>query len=239
MLLFLIRHGDPDYAHDALTPLGQKQAEAVAKRLAVYGLDEVYTSSLGRARLTAQPTCDLLHLEPHLCDWAIEDIAWKYTTVTLPNGHVTWSFFTDEYRRLFNLPEVLALGRKWYESPLFANNKFKEGIEKVQQDVDAFMLSLGYRHESERGVYIPENPGKNRVALFSHQGFGILFLSLLLDIPYPLFSSHFDISHSGMSVIEFSVNGEGLVIPKCLQLSNDSHIYKEGLPTRYQNFIPI
>ena len=37
MLLFLIRHGDPIYDPDSLTPLGKKQAEAVAKRLALYG----------------------------------------------------------------------------------------------------------------------------------------------------------------------------------------------------------
>ena len=33
MLLFYIRHGDPVYDPDSLTPLGLKQAEAVAKRL--------------------------------------------------------------------------------------------------------------------------------------------------------------------------------------------------------------
>ena len=43
MLLFLIRHGDPIYEPDSLTPLGKKQAEALAKRLALYGIDRVFT----------------------------------------------------------------------------------------------------------------------------------------------------------------------------------------------------
>ena len=34
MLLYVIRHGDPTYSPDALTPLGHRQAEAVEKRLA-------------------------------------------------------------------------------------------------------------------------------------------------------------------------------------------------------------
>ena len=45
MLLFYIRHGDPVYDPDSLTPLGLKQAEAVAKRLALFGIDEIYASN--------------------------------------------------------------------------------------------------------------------------------------------------------------------------------------------------
>ena len=43
MLLFYIRHGDPTYTPDALTPLGERQAEALAKRLSLYGLNRIYT----------------------------------------------------------------------------------------------------------------------------------------------------------------------------------------------------
>ena len=41
MLFFYIRHGDPIYEPDSLTVLGQKQAEALSKRLAMYGIDKV------------------------------------------------------------------------------------------------------------------------------------------------------------------------------------------------------
>ena len=63
MLFFLIRHGDPIYNPDSLTPLGHRQAEAIAKRLAVYGVDRVYASTSERARLTSVPTCELLKKE--------------------------------------------------------------------------------------------------------------------------------------------------------------------------------
>ena len=33
MIFFYVRHGDPIYNPDSLTPLGERQAEAVAKRL--------------------------------------------------------------------------------------------------------------------------------------------------------------------------------------------------------------
>ena len=60
MLFFYVRHGDPIYDPDSLTPLGHRQAEAVAKRLALYGLDEIYASTSNRAVLTATPTSEIL-----------------------------------------------------------------------------------------------------------------------------------------------------------------------------------
>ncbi|MBO6263170.1 MAG: histidine phosphatase family protein [Clostridia bacterium] len=44
MILYYIRHGDPIYDPDSLTELGHKQAEALANRFALYGLDEIYCS---------------------------------------------------------------------------------------------------------------------------------------------------------------------------------------------------
>ena len=50
MLLYFLRHGDPIYHPDSLTPRGQLQAQALAKRLARYGLDELYASPMVRAQ---------------------------------------------------------------------------------------------------------------------------------------------------------------------------------------------
>ena len=45
MLFFYIRHGDPIYQPDSLTPLGEYQAEAVKSRLGQFGLDKIYAST--------------------------------------------------------------------------------------------------------------------------------------------------------------------------------------------------
>ena len=81
MLFFYIRHGDPIYDPDSLTPLGQKQANAVAKRLALYGIDKVYASSSNRAIQTAKPTCDLIKKEMEILDFANEGHGWKELTI--------------------------------------------------------------------------------------------------------------------------------------------------------------
>ena len=66
MLLYIIRHADPIYNPDSLTELGHKQAEALAKRLAVNGLDRVYSSPNMRAQMTAKPACELLAVQSPL-----------------------------------------------------------------------------------------------------------------------------------------------------------------------------
>ena len=89
----------------------------------------------------------------------------------------------------------------------------------------------------EECTYTAINPNDARVALFAHAGFGSVFLSCLLDIPYPIFSAHFNMSHSNITVIEF--NGIDNVIPRILTYSNDSHLDKEEIPTKWCNQIEL
>ena len=58
MLLYYVRHGDPIYDPDSLTPLGMEQAAAVARRLAKFGVDEIYSSPSTRAMQTGSYTCE-------------------------------------------------------------------------------------------------------------------------------------------------------------------------------------
>ena len=236
MLFFYIRHADPIYNPDSLTPLGERQAEALAKRLYLYGIDKVYCSSSNRAMLTASPTCQLNKKELTVLDFANESHIWNELTVKREDGSKTWLFHDKETVDFLVSSEMRAYGLKWYEHPRFKDKGYDAGFERIRDESDKLFESLGYKHDRERNGYIPVAPTKERVALFAHQGFGIAFLSAVLDIPYPDFCTHFDLSHSSMTVINFA-GDNGLVVPKVLQLSNDSHLYKEGLATNYNNSI--
>ena len=232
MLFFYIRHGDPIYNPDSLTPKGHRQAEALAKRFGLYGLDRIYTSDSTRAVLTAKPTCELLSLPHTECPWANENRPWERMCVFDERGIREYVFDDPEARKLLVSDEIRRLGDRWGEHP--ALTSFAQCLEDIRRDVAAFTESLGYRLDRERHVYIPVAPTEERVALFAHQAFGMAFMSCLLDIPYPLYATHFDMTHSGLTAVEFREQN-GVVIPRVLTLSNDSHLYGEGLPTKYQN----
>ncbi len=232
MLLYLVRHGDPIYDPNMLTPMGQRQAEAVAKRLALHGVDKIFSSPSTRAYQTAVPTSELTKREIVTLDFCDEERTWEDFSVPAENGRRIWCWWDGNIRKAFTSRQVLELGQRWYTHSAFAGCTFDAGLEKINRETDAFFRSLGYCHDREQGFYRAENPNDDRVALFAHQGFGLSFLSSLLDIPYPLFITHFDIGHSGLTVIEF-VAVDGIAIPKVLTMSNDSHLYREGLPTLY------
>lgn len=235
MLLFYIRHGDPIYNPDGLTELGKRQAQALVQRMKLCNPDKIFASSSNRAIMTANPTAEYLKKDIQILDWCNERHVAKEFIVNTDNGGRAWCFHYDKYRKIFASAEVQALGKKWYEHEMFASLRFAEGVKRVQQEVDKFIRELGYLHDSENNVYIPERQNEDRIALFAHQGFGMIFLSCLLDIPYPQIALHFDHGHSEMTVIEWK--GNDFVIPRVLQMSNDSHIFAAGISTNYQNEI--
>lgn len=234
MLFFYVRHGRPTYNPDALKPVGHRQAEAVAKRLALYGIDKVFASSSNRAIETSRPTCEICEREATILDWCNEGHAFHDTAIELPGGGCTWAFCNHDYKLKFIDPEVQRLGDEWYNHPFFSETRFKEGIQRVDRETDALFAGLGYRHDRARKVFIPEHPTDERIALFAHEGFGKMFLSSVLDVPYNLFCTRFELSYTGMTVIEFAVEDD-IVVPRVLTHANDSHLYREGLPTHYQN----
>ena len=238
MILYYVRHGDPIYEPDGLTELGKKQAQALAKRLALYGVDEIYCSTSRRAQMTAQPICEKLEKEKILLDWAHEGLVWGEFTVPDDCGQYRWAFQCEDYRKRFNDPEVRALGREWYAHSCFANNNFRKGMERIQTETDRFLSALGFEHILQKGHYKLLKKSEKRIALFAHEGFGKVFLSCLLDIPYPQLATRFELGHSSVTVIYFDEQAE-YIYPQVLQWSNDSHLYSENLLTGYQNKLDI
>ncbi len=236
MLLFYIRHGDPIYDPDMLTPLGTRQAEAVAKRLALYGIDRIYSSTSNRALQTAKPTAEMTNLTITELDFCNEKYMGLDFRVKGRDGVSRWAFADEQIKKQLVSKEVYRLGEQWYTHPAFADHTFQRGIERVHRETDGFLRTLGYEHDREQGIYHSAPGNDERVALFAHQAFGLAFLSSVLDIPYPQLATHFDMGHTGMTVVEFRER-DGYVVPKILTLANDSHLYREGLPTCYQNRI--
>ena len=230
MIFFYVRHGDPVYHPDSLTPKGEREAEAIGKRLAMYGVDEIYTSTSNRAILTAKPTCELLHKTHTELEFCHESLAYKEFSGE-SNGVRRWVCELEEYKNLFVSPEIRKMDKEWYEHPALASTGIKAGWKRISDAADEFFASLGYEHIREENRYrVVDGTDENkRVALFAHEGFGLIFLSALLDIPYPMINTHFHIRTTGLTAIEFK-HESGFSVPKVFTHSNDAHLYKEGLP---------
>ena len=232
MILYVVRHGDPDYAVDSLTPLGRRQAEAVGRRLAAARVDRVFSSPLGRARATAQPLCELLHREPAILDWVAEDHAWK--DIAVPVGAGRDDFVYNAFPgRTFKTDALLNASPEVFEAdPAAHGAHVTRGLARVGAGSDRLLAELGYERIS-RAVYRAAPGSDERIAVFCHEGAGMLWMSWLLGLSPHLFWSGFSFTHSAVSIFQFPVSGEDCA--RCLALCDTSHLYAEGLPLRHHN----
>ena len=231
MRLYIIRHGNPDYIHDCLTPLGKRQAEAVSRRFAQDRLDLIYSSPLGRARETAQPTCEILKKEMTILDWCSENAAYEDMCVRNPDGTTRWCF--AKQRSDYKNNDTINLTTDWKRSnPEFESEKVEKRLQIIRDGSDKLLAELGY--ERDGCVYRITKPNDLNVGVFCHQGFGLTWMAHLLSIPPHIFWASFDMTYTGVSLIEFANFPNGVTTPMMLQFDDLSHLFNERLPMIFE-----
>jgi len=234
MLLYIVRHGEPDYVTDTLTENGIIQAEAVGKRIAASGINVIYSSPMGRARQTAAPACRLLGLPCNIEEWAHEVEDERLTPY--PDGKLKSISVIQNtvYRENGN---ILLPYERAYECTAIDQTQMKTKVAEIERNGNAFLERLGYKEEN--GVYRILRPNEDKVALFCHTVFARSWLSTLLHIPIHIMWSGFVHNFTGVTVVEFKNNPDGYTAPRLLCYSDMSHFYGEGLSMTYENRFDI
>ncbi len=222
MELYIIRHADPDYENDTITPFGEKEALQLASRMKVLNLDEIFTSPMGRARKTASYTCKALGKSYTVEPWAHEvDLH-----ITLPESErLAW--ISELGAHIMRSSKNIALGDQWHESDDFAGFSGQDVASYVATESDQFLARLGYKREQDFYRVTAEN--KHRVALFCHGGLGITWLAHLLGIPYLAAWSSFNMHTTGVTKVVLDGRKGEAVAPVCCYYSDVSHLYAAGL----------
>lgn len=111
MILYIIRHADPDYAHNTITPLGKEEALALGQRMSRVKLDRIYTSPLGRAIDTARPTMLALGMENTVLDWTAESMDYMQPRVAGKGGY---TFASETVLPMSRTAPSLSAMRRWH-----------------------------------------------------------------------------------------------------------------------------
>ena len=211
MLLYIVRHGDPNYELDCLTERGWLQAEAVGKRMVDAKINKIFSSPMGRAKETADPACRMLGLEKHIEEWTHEIGDERLTP--FPDGKMkSISLVQNTYYRdngNIDLPYD-----RTYECDGISQSDMKTAMQYIEENGKKFLEKLGYREEN--GIYRILNNNEERVALFCHAAFARAWLSVLLHIPLHIMWADFQYTHTGVTVLEFRNNENGITAPSCL-----------------------
>ncbi len=223
MRLYIIRHADPDYDHNTITPAGHLEARALAPRLAAERLDYLYCSPLGRALDTAGYTAELTGLELRVELWTRE-LADLWVELPPWGRLVGWDLPAEVIRAQAPFPTH----ENWHRLPPFEEPRFREEFEKLGTASDEFLARHGY--EREGGTYRCVRPNRERLAVFCHDGFARAWLAYLLEIPLSLVWAGFWLPPSSVTTVLFEERSPERAAPRCIGLGDVSHLYAAGLP---------
>ena len=226
MNLYIVRHGNPNYDLDCLTPLGHEQAEAAAEALEALGIDEIFSSPMGRARETAKHLADRIGKPISIEPWAHEVEAYAKSADGRPVQLV--SIGGD----LLRSPELIAMGDDWMKHPRFDGEaSVRSVIDEVESGMSDFMRRQGYVLDGERFRALdPEHPNEKNIALFCHAGVFLVITAYLLQIPHRVAWNTLFMYTCGYTWSNLITNDEGYGTVRYYCVNNTSHITAKGLP---------
>ena len=216
MRIVFVRHGEPDYVSDSLTALGREQARAAAIRLKEEGIEEIWSSPLGRAMETAKATSEVLGLPIQTLDF-MREVSWGSIdgSEILYGGH-PWAIVFEMAKLGLDLNDP-----NWRDLPDFRNNKLLECIDRIENGIDQWLERYGYVREGRYYRHTVEEKQQRTIALFSHGGSSCAAMGHILNLQFPYACALLHIDYTGITVVQMeSRSGSGTL--SRLTPSNDA-----------------
>ena len=176
MRILLIRHAEPDYSVDSLTPKGRVEAELLSHRLAHYNVRDFYVSPLGRAKDTAAYTLNALGREAEILPWLAEFRGSYPDPETGESRIVAWDVKPRVWSSFPGITDI----RTWYKAPAFSGGNVREIWEETVNGVDMLLSRYGFVKDGP--VWKGIDNGDYTIALFCHFGISMAILGYLTDI---------------------------------------------------------
>lgn len=222
MKILIIRHGDPDYAHDCLTERGRREAELLADRICAMDIKAFYVSPLGRVRETASFTLKRLNRTATECQWLREfapsirrpdvtdrrSIAWDW----LPQD---WTEEEDFYRRDL-----------WMHHPVMEEANVPQEYQWVTENLDRLLAEYGYVRD--KNVYRVERANRDTIAFFCHFGLESVLIGHLTGISPMLLWHHTVAAPTSVTTIYTEERRKGIALFRVGGFGDTSHLYLAG-----------
>lgn len=226
MRIIFVRHGEPDYEHDCLTDNGKVQAFSTAEKLKDETISAIYSSPLGRAKITASYTAKEQDVPVQVLDF-MHEIDWgsKSGGMLEYDGH-PW---TLAYQLLTEEPGYIG-SDDWKDHGYFKDNLCTDYYDKIASGFDELLEGYGLKREGKLYRCIKEC--NDTIAVFAHGGSGAFVLSHLFSLPLPFVLTSLPFGVCSITTVDMSVVNEDMILPRFECFNDMSHlgqVRKEGL----------
>ena len=176
MRLIIIRHAEPDYEHDTITPKGRREAEILADHLSEIKADSVYVSPLGRARATAAPYLEKTGKTATVIDW-LEEVP---NRIDRPDDdtkkNIVWDWLPQDWTKEADFYDI----NKWAKDERLADGYVSEKYKEITDGFDSLLKDHGYVRKGN--IYLAERANTDTLLFFCHFGLQCVLLSRLFNI---------------------------------------------------------
>lgn len=253
MKLIFIRHAEPDYSIDSLTPKGHHEAELLAERVKHWKVTDFYCSPLGRAKATAKPSLDVLNRTARELSW-LEEFRVPIARADHPAGKtIPWDLmpaYLNEHPELFDW-------QHWDDCPLMQTGKVKKRYQEVTEEFDRLLSSYHYhrqgliysgpgdtpatnhfmQYDGKSLEHLKENKADDTtLVFFCHLGVMMAIVSHLTNAAPAVLWQGFFVAPSSVTVLATEERVPGEAYFRCQMLGDTSHLRIAGEPVSYYGY---
>lgn len=223
MKLIIVRHGDPDYEKDSLTPTGWKEAELLSEDLSKVKADAYYVSPLGRARDTASCTMKKLGLEPKVLDW-LQEFPPRIVRPDQPDRmNICWDWLPQDWMT----DERFFSEAHWHEHDAMEAGGVKQVYDHVIQQFDALLAAHGYERDGR--CYRAVRANNDTIVFFCHFALECVLLSHLLNVSPMILWHGTCAAPTSVTTVATEERRPGIASFRILRFGDVSHLTSRGL----------
>ncbi|MDO4167066.1 MAG: histidine phosphatase family protein [Eubacteriales bacterium] len=221
MKLLIVRHGDPDYFIDSLTPKGWREVEYLAERLSGLSVKEFYVSPKGRAKDTAAPTLKKMGRTAIEKEW-LREFEGAILRPDADGRMIAWDWLPQDW---MSRP-ILYDKDHWMEDPIMEEGGIRQEYEWVTEHFDELLAEHGYVREGN--YYRVQKPNNDTIVFFCHFGLECILLSHLLGISPMVLWHGCCAAPSSVTTVTTEERRKGIASFRMNAFGDISHLYVHG-----------
>ena len=221
MKLLIVRHADPNYSIDSLTPTGWKEAELLSERLKKLDIKNFYTSPLGRAKDTASLTLNKIQREATTLPW-LREFHCSIARPDQPVPKIPWDWLPADWT---NVPEYFDKDA-WCTTDIMKNGNVDKEYLWVTSELDKLLANHGYVRENH--YYRAKKANNDTIVFFCHFGLECVLLSHLLNVSPMILWHGMCAAPSSVTTLVTEERRQGIAYFRMSSFGDISHLYAAG-----------